>query len=84
MKSMANPLGPVKIINEIYELKTLEDMKNPIALHMHTHPLVTVPAPVSTPEQKNMNVVEVGRPGTDADDAILCLCCMQCCMCCIW
>ena len=79
MKSMANPLGPVKIINEIYELKTLEDMKNPIA-----HPLVTVPAPAAAPEQKNMNVVEVGRLGTDADDAILCLCCMQCCMCCIW
>ena len=79
---MANPLGPVKIINEIYELKTLEDMKNPIALQ--THPLVTVPAPAAAPEQKNMNVVEVGRSGTDADDALLCLCCMQCCMCCIW
>jgi len=73
----------VRIINEIYELKTLEDMKNPIA-----HPFVTVPAPAaaSAPEQKNMNVVEVGRSNANAaaDDAIVCLCCMEFCMCCIW
>ena len=90
MKSTANPLGlgPVKIINEMYELKSLEDMNNPIAVR---HPFVTVPSPVAVPEQKTMDALNALNTAnalegdkTRADDALICLCCMQFCMCCIW